>query len=413
MTQDTNLPSHPDEGPQPLDAHALAQKLEALSRAHTRMGWTVTGVGAAVFIIAMIFFFWPPSAQEAARLAAIEAEAKAARQEALSVRAWVPKDWQERMDTVSAEAKNAAASAKTLSEQAVAQGQEALSVRLQDLEGQVRSLGGGKALNAFLSRINALSAMQGGEIQLDAMIGQLAYALRNPDSASLGIDALLARARDSSALLSQTFVGVADEDLKAAALLLTMTQVRSALARDDTPFAEDLSLLKSLLGSQDPTLAAAIDRLAPQAETGVLTPQGLLRELQTLTGDVVEASLRGEDVNLSERATAQFHDIMQIERNGVPVTGTPVQGALLNAQTRLEAGDVTGAQSVLSQIDGPAAEVLAPLLRKMEATSSAQDLEHLLEALAEGEMGSGKLIQDEASGIAIYERPVLPRILKP
>ncbi|HBH26406.1 MAG TPA: hypothetical protein DDX54_03275 [Rhodospirillaceae bacterium] len=393
MTETTTQTTEPEAE----DPAALAQRLEALAANNRRMGWALAVGGAVVLCLAALIVFWPQSQEDAARLAAIEAELEATRAENTGLQTMLPEDWQARMDTLQAQAEEAAAAAQALT--------QALPERLAALEAQIDSLGEPEAMLALAHRIGAMSGSAQGQAQISAAVGQLQGALAQPGRA---VDAALAGARQHSALLSRTFAGVPDKDLKAAALLLALTQVRGALARGGEPFADDLALLQGLVGEGDPALTAAIERLAPQAEAGVLTPQGLLAEFQGLAGEAVEASLKGEDVALGARAAARFHSIVQVKKGGVPVTGTSTQAAIGAAETRLAAGDVAGAVDVVEGLPPSAQAVLGPWLDKARATTRAQDAGAALDALLMGEIGQGTLVQDEALGITIYRPGALP-----
>jgi hypothetical protein len=202
--------------------------------------------------------------------------------------------------------------------------------------------------------------------------------------------------------------------LKAAALLLGFSQFRSALGRDNQNFEGDVALLKTLLGQDNPAFSAAIDRLAPQAaESGVLTPAGLATELQGMTGDIVVASLKGEDVSVTDQAKARFGEILKVEKDGEMLTGTPVQQKLAKAESLTQQGNLEQAIAELSALNGPEAQLIQPWLNKAKQTLKAQNLSALLEggvmeALSgtgtSGLPGGGQLVDDPASGVVLYRR---------
>ncbi|MBL8638653.1 MAG: hypothetical protein JNN09_09205 [Alphaproteobacteria bacterium] len=166
--------------------------------------------------------------------------------------------------------------------------------------------------------------------------------------------------------------------MKAAAILVGLAQLRESLARDNDSFDQDLMLLKATLATDDPELIKAIDRLAPKAKEGVLTPNGLSKEFRSLTGDIVAASLKGEDVSLKEKTTARLGDLLKVEKSGTPVLGTETQIKVAEAQKKLDQGDIEGAVQILKQLQGPAAEKAAPFLEQAQVTMLANQLQQML-----------------------------------
>lgn len=166
--------------------------------------------------------------------------------------------------------------------------------------------------------------------------------------------------------------------MKAAAILVGLAQLRESLARDNDSFDQDLMLLKATLATDDPELIKAIDRLAPKAKEGVLTPNGLSKEFRSLTGDIVAASLKGEDVSLKEKTTARLGDLLKVEKSGAPILGTETQIKVAEAQKKLDQGDIEGAVQILKQLEGPAAEKTAPFLEQAQVTMLANQLQQML-----------------------------------
>ena len=107
MTETTTQTTEPEAE----DPAALAQRLEALAANNRRMGWALAVGGAVVLCLAALIVFWPQSQEDAARLAAIEAELEATRAENTGLQTMLPEDWQARMDTLQAQAEEAAAAA--------------------------------------------------------------------------------------------------------------------------------------------------------------------------------------------------------------------------------------------------------------------------------------------------------------
>lgn len=228
-------------------------------------------------------------------------------------------------------------------------------------------------LAGMMARIQALQQSPEGSSAISSIVSMLASS---PEGSDVGQN--FEAMRSSNPAVAQITEGVAPEDMKAAAMLMAMSQMRHSLQRSNDSFDEDLALLKRTIPSDDPALMAAIDRLAPQAKYGVLTPDGLSKEFRGLTGDIVSASLSGKDVSLKEKAKARMADVFLVEKNGQRVSGTEEQIAVAAAQKQLDAGNVEGALEILKTLKGPAAQESQPFIEKAEATLMAGNLQNVI-----------------------------------
>lgn len=254
-----------------------------------------------------------------------------------------------------------------------------MSQRLVKLEGHVGTLL--QQANAFglqdvVQKIQSMQSSPDGFGQVEGMVSSFLGVAQtsNADDLTTAFSGL----RETNPQVAETFKNVAPEDMKAAVMLLGMSQLRDSLARDNNSFEQDLQLLKMTMAKDDPQLQEAIDRLSPQAKTGVLTPTGLSKELRGLTGDIVEASLQGQDISIEDKAMARLGQVVKVEKNGEQVSGTQTQIVLSEAQKRLDSGDVEGAVVLLQQIQGPAAEKTQPLINQAQATLMASHVQQLL-----------------------------------
>ncbi len=251
--------------------------------------------------------------------------------------------------------------------------------RLSKLEGHVGGLL--QQANAFglqdvVQKIQLLQSSPEGLGKVEGLVAAFAGVASSSKEDELA--ASFSKLRDTNPDVAETFKNVAPEDMKAAVMLLGMSQLRDSLARDNTSFDTDLQLLKVTLAKDDPELQAAIDKLAPQSKAGILTPNGLSKELRGLTGDIVQASLSGQDVSIEEKAKARFGQIVQVEKSGQQISGTQTQIMIAEAQKKLDAGDVAGAVALLQQVQGPAAEKTKPLINQAQATLMASQVQHML-----------------------------------
>ncbi len=276
--------------------------------------------------------------------------------------------------------------------------------KMEELVGKYMQNSGNTALTGFWARLQTLRGdtaqqeMLGRIMQLmDTNLpkGQVAVIGGDPSAPAQVMTAQPDVSKDLAALRAQNpdmqaaFADVPDSDLKAAALLVGFSSLRDALNRDNTSFAKDLAVMDRLVGDDDPALKMALARLAPQAEKGVLTPAGLSNSFRSVAGDVVVASLSGEDVSVHDKAKAALHNVLRIEKDGQPLTGTATQLAVAQAQKQLDQGDVTGAIATLETVNGPAAEPLAPFLAQARATETAAQLQQMLTGNILTKLGAG------------------------
>jgi hypothetical protein len=188
--------------------------------------------------------------------------------------------------------------------------------------------------------------------------------------------------------LGQTLEGISGKDMKAAALLIAFSQLRDSLNRN-VPFEEDVVLLQKLVGNDDPELQAALTKLAPQAEKGgVLTSEGVSEELKGLTGDIVFASLKGEDVSPTEKAKVRLTQILNVKKDGEIVGGTPTQNLVTKAQDQLDKGDVQGALATLKSLEGDAKTTAQPVIEQAEATVLADQIQSMLRSMIVANVGT-------------------------
>jgi hypothetical protein len=252
--------------------------------------------------------------------------------------------------------------------------------RLAKVEGHIGGMMQQANLNglkSLLSRVQGLQVSDIGTTQLqDITTAFLGVGQGASDDAELA--ARYAALKQNNPQVGAVFEGVAPEDMQAAVMLMGMAQLRQSLARDNASFDQDLQILKTTLARDNPELQAAIDKLAPQAKKGVLTPAGLSQELRGLTGEIVTASLTGQDISIQEKAMARLNDVVKVEKNGSQISGTTTQIKIAEAQKKLDAGDVQGAVALLQEIQGPAADKTKPVIDAAQATLLASQLRDMM-----------------------------------
>lgn len=357
----------------------------------------------------------------------------------------IPEGLQANIEELQGQAKRVQDTVSGLSSQVEGLAQELQSGNIDALAGRVKAIeahivgvtGVSPELVGFMDKLGTLKQSTAGQEQLRNSFGDL-YALvtglKGDEAAASGIqdEQVLAEALKSAQTeddaLGQTLDGVSQSDLKAAAMLLTLSQIRTSLNRSE-PFEEDLILMQELLGGpeKNPELTESINRLAPKASDGVLTPDGLKGQFKDLAGDIVVASLKGEDVSIQEKAQARLNEIMQVEKDGELVTGTDTQATVARAQKMLDEGNIEGAIAELQGLEGEAAQTAQPFIDEAMMTMMAQQFQSQLtgtvmnnigvsgldsmspeqldfKALAAGlknKVMKGTIVQDDESGFSI------------
>lgn len=338
------------------------------------------------------FLLWP-KAQETVetqneKIAALEEEVSNVSERPGFFETIIPQDiqvdLQERADQLQNQVKNVQNTVEQLSQKAeeISNGvldadAGPLSQRLGFLEEQVREIKGGENFAALIDRIQTLEESFTGQEQLNQSMEELKNMMITREQIGGTINDGLANAQEKSGALGETLEGVSGDELKAAAMLIAFTQMRNAFYRQE-PFENDLAVLQRLAGEDNAELQEAISKLAPHANGGVLSSEGLSREFKGLAGDIVVSSLQGEDVSLKERAQARLHNLLQVEKEGTSVTGTPTQATVTTAQKMLDEGNIKGAIAELQSLDGDAAETAQPFIEQAKASLIAGNLEQLL-----------------------------------
>lgn len=137
---------------------------------------------------------------------------------------------------------------------------DALAERVKAIETHIVGVTGvSPELIGFMDKIGTLKQSAAGQEQLRNSFGDL-YALvtglKGEEATEPGIQNeqvladVLKSAQSEDDALGQTLDGVSQNDLKAAAMLLTLAQIRTSLNRSE-PFEEDLLLMQELLGGPE------------------------------------------------------------------------------------------------------------------------------------------------------------------
>jgi hypothetical protein len=298
-----------------------------------------------------------------------------------------------------------------------------LSERVTGLESRLRASGEEIDLGQMMTRFEKMTqdTQSGQGVNTQAM-SDLRLIIDGLQSRMGEFDAALQQAKDNNAELAQSMDNVTGRDMGAAAMLLAMTQMRESLNRSE-PFAKDLAVLQELVGNDDPELNSAIARLAPYAESGVLTPEGLSSEFRGIAGEIVGAALRGEDVSIQDKILGRIGQILSVKKNGEPIMGIEEQAIIARAQTALDNGNVQAAMAELNKLEGDAADVATPFKVQAQGAVNADQtvtllMQNILDKIQNPQamknfiktipdqiqnQSQGQLYQDDASGIIILE----------
>lgn len=402
---------------------------QAERRAVTKSTQTALLLAATSTIIALGLIFGLQSgskneAQRMAELKVMQEEMKALKEDVDAIKrdpgfldqlsSSINKDSVETLTNSASQAiKRTTQSAKKFADDISGGNTEEVLKQIAELEKQLGGLQDMTRLSSITQRFDAFVATTGGQKLLEESTADLSDAVKNvKGSSDEAFTTAIEKARGSSAALNQSLENVPTTDLKAAALLLTMTQLRGALNRNQEPFKEDLELLQSLIDDDNTELKAAIKDLSPHAKDGILTSQGLSNELKSLTGEIVVASLKGEDLNIKDRAAARLKSaLLKKEKDGNVSSGSSAQTTLNDANKRLQNGDIEGAIAQVKMLDGNAAKAAAPWLKKAQASLTAQDLKSTLSGVLGKQINSFSAYN--SAPYARQNRQLTPLYVKP
>lgn len=300
----------------------------------------------------------------------------------------LPTNIQDKMDDLQNQAKNIQNTVDQLSDRAGEISSEfsstilgdnagPLSMRLELLEEKMAVLSQTGNFGDVVARIGRLEGSFLGQEQLKGSVQELQDIVSGLSNGGTLHENLADAQSQEGGALSQTLQGVSGNDLKAAAMLIAFSQLRDSLNRE-APFESDLTLLEGLVGDDNIELKSALDKLAPHADGGVLTASGLSGEFKALTGDILEASLKGEDISFKERAQARLGNLLQVEKEGELLNGTQTQISVAKAQKLLDAGNIEGAISELQTLEGDAALSAQPFLERAEISLMAEKVQQML-----------------------------------
>jgi hypothetical protein len=360
----TETPQKPQPAFEGIDLHAVQRSARNTS--------LVVSGALGVFILGAGFLLFGNSAAPK-RISALEA----------------------RMGVVEARESATGAGAITAIQQDLNTFKTTFAQRLNVLEQQLKA-GGAAPLAGMAQNLQNMVQTPQGQMDWQAAMTELRGLVTGLQGRTDGLEQALSAARVDQDALGRTLSDVSARDVQAAAMLMALTQLRDTTSRE-TPFADDLALLREVAQNSDPALLASIDALAPYAASGVLSPSGLKRELLASASDIIAAKARGENVSIKDRIIARFQSLFSIKKDGMPVMAGGERAVIEQAASQLDTGNVAGAIDILKQIEGANGVATQGWQNKAQATLLVQQLDQKL---------VGSLIQKIKNGLSGTAAPI-------
>jgi hypothetical protein len=155
-----------------------------------------------------------------------------------------------------------------------------------------------------------------------------------------------------------------------ARLVFAIGRLRDAVLTTHS-FRIELAALKSL-GTADPGLQQAVDRLNPYADSGVATLDVLRQRFERLASSIVNASRDTADGDWMDRTAARVLRAINIRRTD-DVDGTNVEAVVARAEKALDRNDVKAASAELASLTGKSRDVAKSWLGEADAYLAAND----------------------------------------
>jgi len=235
--------------------------------------------------------------------------------------------------------------------------------------------GGLQQLFGMLAMLQKLNGTEEGRQAVAAMMARLQglMGLAQGDQAALGKAVDQARQKDPT--LNKLTDGMSARDLGAAALLLTLNELRANM-NSERAFEQDLAIVQKFAGN-DPAMQQALQNLAPYARSGVLSKETLQKEFRGIAADIVMAKLRGEDAGVRERVLDRLGKYAKV-RKVDDIQGDSVDAVVARAEKMLDQGNVRGAIQELQTLEGAPAETAQPWMNQAAGNVMADDATALM-----------------------------------
>ena len=203
-------------------------------------------------------------------------------------------------------------------------------------------------------------------------------------------NAALAEARKATeqrlAALETELKRMAAVDVRRAALVLAISQLREALARS-LPYDKALAALAALAAGDD-ELEAAAAALEPTAATGVATTGELAERFDAASLAAARAAIASHRPGWIGETLARLERLVVVRHTGA-LAGNGTDALLARAEAELKAGQLAAAATILDGLNGPAAEAMRPWLASAKARLAADAALAALSTRAIVRLGEG------------------------
>ncbi|HUI18366.1 MAG TPA: uroporphyrinogen-III synthase [Alphaproteobacteria bacterium] len=179
---------------------------------------------------------------------------------------------------------------------------------------------------------------------------------------------------------------IAAVDVRRAALVLAISQLREALARSQ-PYDKALAELTAFAAG-DGELEAAVAALKPTAATGVATVGELAERFDGAALAAARAAIVSRRPGWIGETLTRLQRLVVVRHTGA-LAGNGTDAVLARAEVELKAGQLAAATAVLDGLDGPAAEAMRPWLASAKARLAADAALAALSARATARLGEG------------------------
>jgi uroporphyrinogen-III synthase len=286
---------------------------------------------------------------------------------------------------------------KALTEGVMGSATGTIENRLTAVEGhltKLTTLNGPEALQNFITRIKTWQATPDGQGTVARALAALQTHVQTLGvSAATTFDGPLPATITNDPAWAQTFGDLRGAELKAGALLLSLGQLRAHIAQGDAPLQAELAILTNLLGPTNTELTQAITALQPWANTGVMNTSGLQTAFEPARQAAIAATLESGQLSWLDQAQAKLHGLVQIERGGQALIGTPTQRTLDVAARQVATGDLAAALVTLQGLGSPAAAHMADWARQAEGTLAARKVQDIMTRMISSEISLAPFMQ--------------------
>lgn len=265
--------------------------------------------------------------------------------------------------------------------------------QVQNLSAQMRTIN---------ERIASLNGSGAGKAVLDESMLDLQGTVLGMSNRVENLEVALEGAKQDNDALSDMLQGITGKELKAAAMLMAVSQLRQSLMQDGG-FEQDLATVRALAGD-DPETLAALEKITPYAREGIVSRDALKSEFRGLAGDIVSAKLKGEDVSFQDKLFARMDNFVQVRKTGM-VEGEDTKAVVARAETLMNQGDIRAAITELEKLDGAPRETAQPFIDDAQARMLAETLSGQLTSNVIGKLptlnaGGASSIMETVKGLS-------------